>query len=148
MMPVRVISLWQPWATLVAVELKLNETRSWATNYRGPLAIHAAKYKGGENRDFYSDVLLYDRRFSAALTSHGYYSFDRLPFGSVVAVGQLAGCRPTEECSDLTDTERLVGNYEPGRYAWALQSMRQIAPIPMIGRQGLFLWDAPAQLFA
>lgn len=37
------LSLWQPWATLVGVGLKRVETRSWATSYRGPLAIHAAK---------------------------------------------------------------------------------------------------------
>lgn len=37
-----VLSLWQPWATLVALGVKTIETRSWSTHYRGPLAIHAA----------------------------------------------------------------------------------------------------------
>jgi activating signal cointegrator 1 len=44
-----VLTLWQPWASLVALinpetglPWKTIETRSWATNYRGPLAIHAA----------------------------------------------------------------------------------------------------------
>jgi hypothetical protein len=34
----RAISLWQPWATLMTLEApwrKLNETRIWATRYRG-----------------------------------------------------------------------------------------------------------------
>jgi hypothetical protein len=37
------ISLWQPWATAIALGSKRIETRPWATAYRGPLAIHAAK---------------------------------------------------------------------------------------------------------
>ncbi len=39
----KAITLHQPWATLVAVGAKRIETRSWATSYRGPLAIHAAR---------------------------------------------------------------------------------------------------------
>lgn len=37
----KAITLMQPWATLVAIGAKRLETRSWSTNYRGPLAIHA-----------------------------------------------------------------------------------------------------------
>jgi hypothetical protein len=39
----KAISLWQPWATLVAIGAKTIETRGWSTSYRGPIAIHAAK---------------------------------------------------------------------------------------------------------
>ncbi len=39
----KAISLWQPWATLVALGIKQTETRHWATKHRGQLAIHAAK---------------------------------------------------------------------------------------------------------
>lgn len=42
----KAISLWQPWATLISTGDKTWETRSWATTYRGPLAIHAAKKFG------------------------------------------------------------------------------------------------------
>lgn len=38
----RVISLRQPWATLVSLGAKSRETRSWYTSYRGPIAIHAS----------------------------------------------------------------------------------------------------------
>ncbi len=41
----KAITLWQPWASLVAIGAKTIETRSWATSYRGPLAIHAAARK-------------------------------------------------------------------------------------------------------
>ena len=39
----KVLSLWQPWATLMAIGAKKIETRHWYTRYRGPLVIHAAK---------------------------------------------------------------------------------------------------------
>lgn len=36
------ITLWQPWASLVACGAKTWETRGWPTKYRGPLRIHAS----------------------------------------------------------------------------------------------------------
>lgn len=42
MSTVKAITLHQPWASFVALGVKAVETRSWATGYRGPLAIHAA----------------------------------------------------------------------------------------------------------
>ena len=39
----RVITLKQPWATLVAEGLKKYEFRSWKYSYRGELLIHAGK---------------------------------------------------------------------------------------------------------
>jgi len=38
---VRVITLKQPWATLVAENIKKYEFRSWKYNYRGEILIHA-----------------------------------------------------------------------------------------------------------
>lgn len=38
----KALTLWQPWASLIALGVKTIETRSWSTSYRGPLAIHAA----------------------------------------------------------------------------------------------------------
>lgn len=37
----KVLTLHQPWASLIALGVKSIETRSWSTKYRGPLAIHA-----------------------------------------------------------------------------------------------------------
>jgi hypothetical protein len=39
----KAITIWQPWASLIAIGAKQYETRSWETKYRGPIAIHAAK---------------------------------------------------------------------------------------------------------
>ena len=42
----KALTLWQPWASLVG-PAKTIETRGWYTNYRGPIAIHAANTNVG-----------------------------------------------------------------------------------------------------
>lgn len=39
----KVITIKQPWATLIASGYKEYEFRSWQTKYRGPILIHAGK---------------------------------------------------------------------------------------------------------
>jgi len=39
----KIITLKQPWATLIAEGYKKYEFRSWKTNYRGEILIHAGK---------------------------------------------------------------------------------------------------------
>ena len=39
----KALSLKQPWATLIVTGIKLIENRTWVSNYRGPLLIHASK---------------------------------------------------------------------------------------------------------
>lgn len=39
----RVLTLIQPWATLIILGEKQIETRCWSTNIRGKIAIHAGK---------------------------------------------------------------------------------------------------------
>lgn len=39
----KALTLWQPWASLIAVGAKTIETRSWPTKHRGRIAIHAAQ---------------------------------------------------------------------------------------------------------
>ena len=53
----KAISLHQPWASAVAIGIKTHETRSWRTNYLGPLAIHAAKKRCPENELAFEQIL-------------------------------------------------------------------------------------------
>lgn len=39
----KALIIWQPWAQLIIEGYKKIETRSWRTNTRGAVAIHAAK---------------------------------------------------------------------------------------------------------
>jgi hypothetical protein len=58
---VKVLTLHQPWASLIAVGVKTIETRSWSTQYRGPLAIHAgAKFVFGEVGEFRAETWFSD----------------------------------------------------------------------------------------
>ena len=41
----KVLTIRQPWASLIVQNLKDIENRTWKTNYRGPLLIHAASFK-------------------------------------------------------------------------------------------------------
>ena len=57
----KVITLKQPWATLVAEGLKKYEFRSWKLNYRGEILIHAGKgvdLDAIKNFDKYEDFAL------------------------------------------------------------------------------------------
>ena len=38
-MLMKALTVYQPWASLIALGEKKIETRSWPTNYRGPLAL-------------------------------------------------------------------------------------------------------------
>lgn len=124
----KAITLWQPWASLMPPEIKRIETRSWATSYRGPLAIHAGK------KVVYDDGLL-------SLLNCTW----RLPRSVVLCVVNLIEIIPTETIRDsLTDVERACGDYSDGRYAWRTKMIKVFEkPIPCVGHQGLWNWEPP-----
>ena len=132
----RAISLHQPWATAIAVGVKRIETRSWSTDYRGPLAIHAAKRWSKYQREFAVVERTLER-----LPKH-------VPLGAVVAVCNLIDVRSTDELRlTVGPVEWIYGDYHPGRFGWVLADVRALEePIPFIGRQGFF--SVPDQLLA
>lgn len=106
--PVKALSLWQPWASLIAIGAKRIETRSWATKHRGPLAIHAAarplspqikaQYFGIHPGQRYTGLVHgpFGARICNRLYHAGYEAADGsdLPLGAVVAVCELVDCVP------------------------------------------------------
>lgn len=145
----KLITLLEPWATLMATGAKQIETRSWRTRYRGWLAIHASK--GGLSRSALIDCLAEDA-FVDALSGV------ELKPGHIVAVVSLVDCCPMEDCGCLpgvfrdypeldTSRERAFGDYSVGRWAWVTSDrFRLIDPIPFRGRQGLI--DVPDETLA
>lgn len=151
----RCLTLTQPWASLVAIGAKRIETRSWKTDYRGTLAIHAAQGLGPVGG---MSGLIHQYSFSPfwdVLLPNG-HTPDKMPRGAIIAVCRLVGCPPTptthpkietgwtdEETGEqwmLTDQERAFGDYTPGRYAWLLANIMPLAePIPCKG--ALSLWE-------
>jgi activating signal cointegrator 1 len=120
---VKCVSLWQPWASAIAVGVKHYETRGWLTRHRGLLAIHAAKrWKPDEPCPFHMDIPVVP------------------PLGAVVAVARLIACHPAEAMRGrISATEAEWGNYGDGRFAWELQEVHPLlTPVPLCGKQGLF----------
>jgi hypothetical protein len=134
----KAISLWQPYASLIG-RGKSIETRHWETNYRGPLAIHAAKTQKAmhlcDAEPFYS------RLFTGEL------ALGDMPFGGIVAVCTLENCIRTFRLQDLPEPERSFGDYTLGRYGWILRNIRILKdPIPMRGQQGFWEVDLSQHL--
>ncbi len=133
----KALTLWQPWATLVALGEKQHETRSWSTNYRGPLAIHAAK-TAAHTHQFWA------KHFQRSLQSGGYHRPKSLPYGMVVAICQLVDIVPTsiEIVYAFDQKELAFGDYSPHRFVWKLEDIVRLTdPIPATGRQKLWTWD-------
>ena len=126
----------QPWASLIAIEAKRFETRSWSTPYRGLLAIHAGKTLG-----VYPDGWI--QRWVQPL---GIQDVRRLPMSVVLCVCQLLDVYTTEQILPfLSEQEKVFGNYRPGRFAFQLEVIEVFdPPIPARGFQGLWNWERPA----
>jgi hypothetical protein len=138
----KAITLIQPWASLIALGEKQFETRSWATPYRGPIAIHAGRRT--KQAETFIDELVYD--FPDPFYNQQLYKADDFPFGAIIAVGVLEECYRTESKRPyISEQERSLGDWSPGRFAWQISGVYALdAPIPMKGAQGL--WDLLADL--
>lgn len=141
----KAITIWQPWASLLACGAKQFETRSWATSYRGPIAIHAAK------KDI-SDVLrILPRDIADQMKKAIGTEWKDLPTGAVIATAELVNVwniayYPGTYIPRLGDylvpeKERDFGDWTPGRFAWEFSDMKLITPVPAKGRQGLWWWE-------
>lgn len=135
----RVLSLWEPWASWVAKGLKTYETRTWACRWRGPLLIHASLRVDGDARHAYADE-----------------EYSMLPdsLGKVLALVELTDCHPIggdEEAgyepspkmlaAAMLDRlpQLLVADRAAGitRYAFKLEHLRPLEPFALKGAQGL-----------
>lgn len=95
----KAITVLQPYASLLAEEKKRYETRSWATNYRGPIAIHAGKsmeYYGLEHEEPFLTALKDEILTMADVGGPVEADWDEvradLPYGAIIAVAYLVEC--------------------------------------------------------
>lgn len=141
----KLISLWEPWASLMAHKLKQYETRHWETSYRGLLGIHAAKRKLTKQQwaEFWEQV----NRFGAADQVRPIC--EDLQYGKLVAIVTMDNCllmgphsNPRMIAIDsVSPLERATGNWTKGRFAWQTSNVLKLPePIPTRGYQSL--WDA------
>jgi hypothetical protein len=133
------LTLTQPWATLMDLGAKLNETRSWPTHRRGWIGIHAAKGFPRDCRD-----LCMARPFARVLIEKGGYTgYSGLPTACLIGVTRILECVRTEKIRDsLTELELSFGDYSDRRWAFRTAGYRRLrAPIPMKG--ALSFWKMP-----
>ncbi|WP_298029295.1 ASCH domain-containing protein [uncultured Dysosmobacter sp.] len=129
----KAFTVFQPYAFAIVAGLKGYETRPRRTNIRGRVAVHAAKRIWSvEDMEILYHLLPAD------------WPQD---FGAVIGTVEIVDCVPVEEIVDsLTASEKLFGDYSPGRFAWVLKDpVRFEKPIPARGNQGWWNWEEPAE---
>lgn len=140
----KAITILQPWASLIACGAKKIETRSWPTKYRGKIAIHAGKKEYAGGMIYFNTFLRYQNMF---------LDEEEFIYGSVIAIADLVDCLKIingnrldgapfyEEQFEIAKREIPFGNYTPGRYAWILDNVRPIEPVPAKGMQRIWNWE-------
>ena len=128
----KVLSLTEPYATLIKNGMKTIETRSWKTNYRGKLYIHASSTKipkaYKDNKELMSLV-----------------DINNLNYGNIICMCDLVDCvEMTDEfINDIKrnkKNEYLTGIYSNGRYAWIFKNIK-ILDKPIKAKGHLGIWN-------
>lgn len=132
--PVRALSIWRPWAGLIAARIKPVENRPWSSPYRGELWVHAASKWDGEGCRRFFDHRGIDPELACS------WDPDAHP-GGIVAVAELA-----EVCTASANAGEVVCGCGP----WAARGQNHLrleqvialpAPVPCRGQLGLWTPD-------
>jgi hypothetical protein len=123
----KVITLKQPWASLVAYGIKKYEFRTWKTNYRGKLLIHAGAGIDKDEMKKYVDLGI------------------DFPKSKIIAIVDLVDCCLLDD--ELNKKIILENNIAYGKkirtgYAWKLDNVKMINIDKKInGQLGLWNYD-------
>ncbi len=138
----KVLSLLQPWATLVMLGAKQFECRSWQTAYRGPLLIHASAKKPSGRAKLFFEQSEYFKKYITDM--------DQLPYGSLIAEVKLTQIYKTAwlvqnlEMFSPTNWQQefAFDDYAPNRYAWKFEEPRKLDFfLPTKGTLGLWEYN-------
>jgi len=132
----KAITLYQPWASLIAAGIKRYETRHWPPRSGQltegeELAIHAGMRIVKPLPPYLEELIA---NLPETLP---------LPTGAVLCVCRFEGTAFTYDVRDqVGDTERACGDWSFGRFAWELTVLRVFPHgIPTRGHQGIWNWD-------
>ena len=133
----KVISIKEPFATLIKNGMKKIETRSWKTNYRGEIFIHASGKSSAKEfltNDFVIDLIK---------------DMD-MNFGNIICRCNLVDCIYMDEkfLNDIKQNkvEYNLGEYKVGRYAWVMEDITPIYPIKAKGKLNIWNFDGEYKL--
>ena len=123
----KVLSIKEPWASLIMNGTKKIETRSWKTKYRGEIYIHASLSKAKITKPEVYE-LIKDMNFKC---------------GYIICKCNLVDCiyMTDEYVNDMKTNhyeEYICGHYEVGRYALIVEDVKVIEPIEAKGKLGLW----------
>ena len=127
----KVLSIKEPYATLIKENKKMIETRSWKTKYRGELYIHASKSKLTKKEKNNLEIMQLIEGIP-------------LNYGNIICKCQLVDCiymtKDYIENMKKDHQEYICGEYKEGRYAWILENIKPLKkPIPAQGK--LNIWE-------
>lgn len=124
----KVITIKQPFASLIAEGLKEYEFRTWKTKYRGELLIHAGK---GIDKKAMKKFEKYNLKY---------------PSGCIIAKVNLTDCieidseaRKMLEQKNSFVYSSIIKHTEWKGYGFKLENIEKVKPIPINGK--LSLWD-------
>ena len=123
----KVITLKQPWATLVAEGIKQYEFRSWKYNYRGEILIHAG---AGIDKDAMKKVESLNLEY---------------PQKKIIAKVTIEDCMELNEDlnKEICSSNPMVyGNKNTTGFVWKLKDAKKIDVDNNIsGKQGIWNYD-------
>ena len=117
-MKVKVLSVRQPWAWCIINANKNIENRTWKTNYKGELYIHAS------NQFDYGSYAEIISTGSVELPSH----IDEFRLGGIIGKVHLVGCFQNQN-SFWSET---------GKYHWRLEKPEALTFFPCKGQLRIF----------
>ncbi len=125
----KALTICQPYAQLIVRSEKRVENRSWSTNYRGPIAIHA-----GKSRDWLSEDD--EARF--------HFLHDPLVFSAVLGTATLIDCLHIDRIErgeyDRRHPWLRTHEHTEGTWCWVLDHIHRFrTPLPWKGAQGLWV---------
>jgi activating signal cointegrator 1 len=139
---VRCLSLWQPWASLMACGAKFIETRGWNTKVRGEIYIHAGATKT-PIREMLKAPSWWIAQVEEALDVCADKWLTDLPYGALIGKGNLISTSPVEWWEQHYPEQLPFGDFKEGRYGHFYERLAAIEPIPWKGSQGFFFATLP-----
>lgn len=129
-LPVKCLSIRQPWAWLIANGHKNFENRLWSTSYRGPCCIHAAK---SMTRKEWEVAEAFAQRILGA--SFILPDPENLQYGGIIAVANITEMVPAEHLQEPQ-------GWLTGPWGWRLENVKEVEFVPLRGALGCST-DAP-----
>jgi len=150
----RVLTIRQPWAHMVAHCGKTTENRPNPTHFRGLIAIHAGAYsRWDRNGETDPRCRLAWRQWARTLPPLNlvkgapHRDSIHIAFGAVIAVAEITGCHLWADGENCTRDELCSQWAVPHAYHWQLANVRRLRePVPCRGMLGL--WRLPSDAVA